>query len=59
MLVITRHPGESILINKETKIVVISVNKNSIKLGFDAPKDIEIYREEIAPKDWVENSRDG
>ncbi len=47
MLVLTRKLGESIIIDENVQISVIEINKNNIKLGVNAPKELTIYREEV------------
>lgn len=48
MLVLTRNPGESIIIgNKEVKVIVLGVRGNQVRIGFEAPPEIIIHREEI------------
>ena len=47
MLVLTRKSNESIMIGDNILITVLSVKGNQVKIGFDAPKDVRIYREEI------------
>ena len=49
MLVLTRHPKESIFINEDIKVTVLSISGNAVRIGIDAPKEIKIYREEILP----------
>ena len=48
MLVITRRVGEVVKIGKVVSCVVLGVDGNQIKLGFDGPREIEIVREEAA-----------
>ncbi|MEK6765810.1 MAG: carbon storage regulator CsrA [Planctomycetota bacterium] len=55
MLILTRRLGESIIIDNNIKITVVDINKQQIKLGIDAPKNITINREEIAMKIKEEN----
>jgi carbon storage regulator len=55
MLILTRKLGESIIIEDNIKITVVDISKQQIKLGIDAPKNITIYREEIAMKIKEEN----
>ena len=55
MLILTRKLGESIIIEDNIKITVVDINKQQIKLGIDAPKNITINREEIAKKVKEEN----
>lgn len=47
MLVLTRRPGESIVIGQDIVITVIEVKGGQVKIGIDAPRDIDVYREEI------------
>lgn len=46
-LVLTRGIGESILIGDDIRITVVDVSGERVELCFDAPKTIEIDREEI------------
>ncbi|MBO1511743.1 carbon storage regulator CsrA [Metabacillus bambusae] len=47
MLVLTRKIGETIQIGDQIEVTVLSVQGDQIKLGINAPKDIEIHRKEI------------
>ena len=47
MLVITRKPGESFLIGDDIKIMVVGVNRNQVRIGIDAPPNVDILREEL------------
>jgi len=48
MLVLTRKPGESIIIgNKTVTIKILDSSYNSVRLGIDAPKGLSIHREEV------------
>ncbi|MCE3203676.1 carbon storage regulator CsrA [Paenibacillus sonchi] len=47
MLVLTRKKGESIVIQNDIVITVLSVEGDVIKLGISAPKEVDIYRKEI------------
>ena len=47
MLVLTRRKGEILMIGNDIKIKVLGTCGHGIKIGIDAPKDIQIYREEI------------
>ncbi len=57
MLILTRKLGESIIIDENVQISVIEINKNNIKLGVNAPKELTIYREEVFLKIKEENSQ--
>ncbi|MNL67948.1 hypothetical protein D3C87_1925980 [compost metagenome] len=47
MLVLTRKKGESIVIQNDIVVTVLSVEGDVIKLGISAPKEVDIYRKEI------------
>ena len=47
MLVIRRHPGETIRIGEEVEIVVIECGQGRVKLGIRAPQEIAVVRGEV------------
>jgi carbon storage regulator len=47
MLILTRRPGERVVIGDEVLVTVISVSGHTVRLGIDAPSGVTIYREEI------------
>ena len=47
MLVLSRKVGESVLIGNNIKVTVLQLEGNNIRLGFDAPNDVVIHREEV------------
>ena len=47
MLVLSRKPGERILIGEDVKITVVRIGPNTVRLGIDAPRDMNIVREEL------------
>ncbi len=55
MLSLTRKIGESVIIGDNIEVVVSSVKGDQIKLGFIAPKEVEIYRKEIFEQIQCEN----
>lgn len=51
MLVLTRKIHESVICNvggREIKVTVVKDGK-TVRLGFTAPDDVQIYREELEP----------
>ena len=50
MLVLTRKPGEQVIINGNIRISVVSVGPGRVKIGIDAPSDVKIDREEVHSK---------
>ena len=47
MLILRRKSNESIIIGDDIEITVMGIEGDQIKLGIDAPKNIEIHRKEI------------
>ncbi len=47
MLILTRQVGETIIIDKNIRVTVLAAKGNQLRLGIDAPADVEIHREEI------------
>jgi carbon storage regulator len=47
MLVLSRKLGERIVINGHIVVVVVKIDRNQVRLGIDAPKDVPVHREEI------------
>lgn len=56
MLILTRRIGETVLINDDIYITVLGVKGNQVRLGFDAPQDVVIHRQEIHQKIKKEQS---
>jgi carbon storage regulator len=49
MLVLSRKIGEKILIGDNIVLTIVKIDRNQIRLGIEAPIDVQVYREEIAP----------
>ncbi len=47
MLVLTRKPGEKIVIAGGITLTVVSVIRNKVRLAFDAPDHVGILRAEL------------
>ncbi len=54
MLVLTRKEGQSIIINNDITVKIISHRYGTVKIGIMAPADIVIDREEIHKKKEIE-----
>lgn len=46
MLILRRKVDDVTVVDGKTRIVVISIRGNTVTLGFDAPKEVDIQREE-------------
>ncbi len=47
MLVLSRKLNQAIMIGDDVRIVVVSVDRDQVKLGIDAPRAIAVHRSEI------------
>ena len=47
MLVLTRKPGEGIVIGDDIIIKIIEMKGGGIRVGIEAPQDKKIYRQEV------------
>jgi carbon storage regulator len=47
MLVLSRKLNQAIMIGDNIRIVVVSVDRDQVKLGIDAPRDIPVHRSEV------------
>ncbi len=47
MLVLSRRPGESIVIGGQVVVTIIEVRGGQVRVGIDAPRSVEVHREEV------------
>ena len=47
MLIITRRPGEKVIIGDDVVVEVMEIVGNQVRLGVRAPQSVRVYREEI------------
>ena len=50
MLVLSRKLGEKIVIDDQIVVTVVKLEKGQVRLGIEAPREIPVFREEIAPR---------
>ena len=53
MLVLSRKPGEKILIGDKISITVVRIAPGIVRIGVEAPEDLPILREELTTADQV------
>lgn len=58
MLVLTRRPGEQIVIGNGIRVTVVSVGPGRVKIGIEAPANVRIDRQEIHERIQHEQSVD-
>ena len=51
MLVLSRKIGERILIGEDIYLVALGIQKGSMRFGIEAPKSVNIVREELLGRD--------
>ncbi|HET7626964.1 MAG TPA: carbon storage regulator CsrA [Bacillales bacterium] len=56
MLILTRKTNEEILIGGEIVLKVIEINGDQVKLGIEAPREVDIHRKEVFAAIQRENS---
>ncbi len=59
MLILSRRPGDTVLIGDGIRVVVIECDRRGVKLGIEAPGDVSILRGEIVSQIADENRRAG
>jgi len=57
MLVLNRKSGETIMLDDDISITVLSSGGKNVKLGIDAPKAVKVFRKEIY--DRIQAERNG
>ena len=47
MLVLSRKPLQSIMIGPDIKVTVVKLERNQVRIGIEAPRDVTILRDEL------------
>lgn len=47
MLVLSRKPGEAVIVGEHLRVVVLDIQGDRVRIGLVAPHDIPIWREEL------------
>lgn len=50
MLVLTRRPGEEIVIDGNIRVTVVSVRGDRVRIGIEAPPSVVVDRQEISER---------
>ena len=48
MLVLSRKPSESVVIDGDIRVTVVKISGNRVRLGIEAPPDVAIKRSELS-----------
>lgn len=47
MLILARRVGETLNIGDDITVTVLAVNGSQVRIGVNAPKEVEVHRDEI------------
>jgi carbon storage regulator len=47
VLIVTRRVGERIMIGPDVSVTILGVKGGQVRVGIDAPREVEVHREEI------------
>jgi carbon storage regulator len=48
MLVLSRKLGQRFEIGGDIRVTIVKIDRNSVRIGIEAPEDLKVHREEIA-----------
>ncbi len=58
MLVLSRKPNESIIINGNIRVTVVGIRGSHVRLGIEAPESVAIFREELCRWNGVDGQHE-
>jgi carbon storage regulator len=53
MLVLSRKLGQRFQVGQDVRITIVKIDRNSVRIGIQAPGDVTVYREELVPLEAV------
>lgn len=57
MLVLSRKPGECVVIDGRVKVKIVRLDGDVVKLGIEAPPDVPIHRQEVYDEIQLSNQQ--
>jgi carbon storage regulator len=58
MLVVTRQEQEEIVIGDDIVITIVRIHGEKVRIGITAPKELSVYRREVAERIAYEKSQE-
>ena len=58
MLILTRKVNESLMVGDDVTLTVLGIKGGQIRIGINAPRDIEVHRQEVYERIQCERSKD-
>ena len=58
MLVVTRQEQEEIVIGEDIVITIVRIKGEQVRIGITAPKELPVYRREVAERIAYEKSQE-
>jgi carbon storage regulator CsrA len=55
MLILTRRIGETLMVGDAVTVTVLDVKGNQVRIGINAPKSVQVHREEVYQRIQNEN----
>ena len=59
MLVLSRKLGQRFQVGEDVRVTIVKIDRNSVRIGIEAPAEMTVYREEIKPSDHERTARAG
>jgi carbon storage regulator len=56
VLVLNRKPGERLFIGDDIIITIVRLTPHNVRIGIQAPKELNVVREEIAERETEEDA---
>jgi carbon storage regulator len=51
MLVLSRKLGQRFKVGHDVRVTIVKIDRNSVRIGIEAPNSVMVYREEIVPQE--------
>ena len=56
MLVLSRKPGERILIGSDIAVTIVRIGPNNVRVGIEAPRSMNVVREELCQESVLQGA---